>query len=340
MHIPDGYLSPATSAALYVAVAPFWYVASRKVKRLLTTQMVPVLSIFSAFSFAIMMFNIPLPGGTTGHAVGATILAIVLGPWAAVLGISVALIIQALFFGDGGITSIGANCFNIAVVAPFAGYYLYRLVSAGAPITSSRHAIAAAVASFVALNIAALFTALELGLQPLFFRAADGTPLYNPYGLGVAVPAMMIGHLLIAGPAEAVVTGLVVSYLQKSHQPLLKRAWGGGGGPGPQRRSLRPLWGILIGMAALSPLGLLASGTAWGEWGLEEIKKMVGFVPAGMARLGEIWSAPFPDYRIELLGERGSYILSALVGMAIVAALVWGLSRWLAGREKKPSPPS
>ena len=84
-------------------------------KRGLNTHMVPLLSVFAAFSFIIMMFNLPLPGGTTGHAVGVGIAAIVLGPWASILAISIALVIQALLFGDGGITAIGANCFNMAI---------------------------------------------------------------------------------------------------------------------------------------------------------------------------------------------------------------------------------
>src|SRR5215467_9882746 len=102
MHIPDGYLSPATCAALYGASAPFWYVALERVKKALHTRLIPRLSLFAAFSFVIMMFNLPLPGGTTGHAVGSGIAVVVLGPWAAMLSISVALVIQALFFGDGG----------------------------------------------------------------------------------------------------------------------------------------------------------------------------------------------------------------------------------------------
>src|ERR1700686_5083802 len=106
MHIPDGYLSPATCAALYGGAAPFWYVSLQRMKRALHTQMVPLLSVFSAFSFIVMMFNLPLPGGTTGHAVGVGIAAIVLGPWAAMMAISMALVIQALLFGDGGITAI------------------------------------------------------------------------------------------------------------------------------------------------------------------------------------------------------------------------------------------
>ena len=103
MHIPDGYLSPATCVAFYAAATPFWAVAAARVRKMLSGRTVPLLAIFSAFTFAIMMFNVPVPGGTTAHGVGGTLTAIVLGPWAAVISTSVALMIQALFFGDGGI---------------------------------------------------------------------------------------------------------------------------------------------------------------------------------------------------------------------------------------------
>src|ERR1700694_4498935 len=101
MHIPDGYLSPATCAALYAGSAPFWYTALKRVKTKLHPRLVPLLSLFAAFSFVIMMFNLPLPGGTTGHAVGIGIATVVLGPWAAILSISFAILDQVLFFGDG-----------------------------------------------------------------------------------------------------------------------------------------------------------------------------------------------------------------------------------------------
>src|SRR5205823_11585152 len=128
-HIPDGYLSPSTCAALYVSASPFWYIALQRVKQLLNTRLVPLLSVFAAFSFVIMMFNLPLPGGTTGHAVGVGIATVVLGPWASMLAISIALIIQALLFGDGGITAIGANCFNMAILGSLTAYGIYRLLS-------------------------------------------------------------------------------------------------------------------------------------------------------------------------------------------------------------------
>ena len=109
-----------------VATVPAWAIAGRRVQRVLTNRTVPLLAIFSAFSLTIMMFNVPVPGGTTAHGVGGTLLAIVLGPWAAVIGVSVGLIIQALFFGDGGILAIFANCLNMGVILPFAGYGAYR----------------------------------------------------------------------------------------------------------------------------------------------------------------------------------------------------------------------
>src|SRR5574338_432318 len=159
MHIPDGYLSPSTCATLYAASLPFWYVGLQKVKRLLSTRLVPLLSVFSAFSFVIMMFNLPLPGGTTGHATGAAIAAIVLGPWAAILAISVALLIQALFFGDGGITAFGANCFNMAIVGSLVAYWIYRAIAGRAAITDTRRVVAAAIAGYAAINVAALLAA-------------------------------------------------------------------------------------------------------------------------------------------------------------------------------------
>src|SRR5208283_4385949 len=198
MHIPDGYLSPSTCAALYASSAPFWYVALRRLKRWLSTRLIPLLSLFSAFSFIVMMFNLPLPGGTTGHAVGVGIASIVLGPWASILAISVALVIQAVFFGDGGITAIGANCFNMAIAGSLVAYSAYRIIGRGAAIGSRRRVIAAGIAGYAGINMAALLAAIEFGIQPALFHDASGTPLYAPYGLSVSIPAMLIGHLTFA----------------------------------------------------------------------------------------------------------------------------------------------
>jgi cobalt/nickel transport system permease protein len=336
VHIPDGYLSPATAGAMYVVFIPFWAVAIRRVRRALTRRTVPALALFSAFAFVLMMFNIPLPGGTTGHAVGGTLLAIVLGPWTAVIGISVVLAIQALLFGDGGLTAFGANCFNMAVVLPWVGYVIYKAIGGKSEIASSRRLVGAIVGSYIAIVVASLVTGIELGIQPALFHAADGTPLYAPYGLDIAFPAMAIGHLAIAGPVEAIVTGLVFFYLRKSHSSLLVRA--------EEPRKESKLW--LIGSLALivlgfaTPLGLLAVGTAWGEWGADELGGMLGYVPKGLESMGDFWKAPIPDYSIHGIGDVPGYILSAFIGLIIIGVIVWLLARWITRKKatgRKPA---
>jgi len=229
MHIPDGYLSPQTYAAAYAAAAPFWIVASRKLNRSLRARQVPMLALSAAFCFVIMMFNVPIPGGTTGHAVGAVLVAVLLRPWAACVAVSIALSVQAVLFGDGGITCIGANCLNMAVVMPFVGYGVYRLVAGRSSPKSARQWIGAALGGYVGLNAAALMAAVMFGIQPMIARDAAGHALYCPYPLSIAIPAMAIGHLAVFGIVEAAVTGLVLAYLQRADVSLLQGANAGEG---------------------------------------------------------------------------------------------------------------
>jgi cobalt/nickel transport system permease protein len=343
MHIPDGYLSPATCATLYTGSAPFWWVSLRRMRRGLNTHMVPLLSVFAAFSFIIMMFNLPLPGGTTGHAVGVGIAAIVLGPWASILAISMALIIQALLFGDGGITAIGANCFNMAILGSLAAYGIYRMLAGRAPIASPRRVMAGAIAGYVAINLSALAAAAELGIQPLLYRDATGAALYAPYPLQIAIPAMMAGHLTVAGLAEMVVSGGVVAYLQRM-EPNLLRATGPGAQTHEERglgaskwRATKPLWIALAVLAILTPLGILAVGSAWGEWSVSdflhpESRQQIANAsagqapplqpPAGLQRLAPLWTAPFSRYAPPFLKNAAlGYMLSAMVGMALIIGL-------------------
>jgi cobalt/nickel transport system permease protein len=222
VHIPDGYLSPATCAAFCATATPFWLIAAARVRKMLSGRTVPLLAIFSAFSFTIMMFNVPVPGGTTAHGVGGTLTAIVLGPWAAVISTSVALVIQALFFGDGGILSIGANCFNMGIVLPFVGYFTYRMIAGKSDGLSQRRVVAAAIGSYVGISVAALCVGLELGLQP-HIASTNGVPNYSPYGFSTAIPAMLASHMGGASFVEAAITALSVAYMQSSFPELLTR---------------------------------------------------------------------------------------------------------------------
>lgn len=226
MHIPDGYLGPVTCGFFYFLMLPIWAIASRIAKKALLARQVPMLAIGAAFSFVIMMLNLPVPGGTTTHAVGGVLIAILLGPWAACIAITVTLVIQALLFGDGGISAIGANAFNMAFILPFSGYYIYKAISYKSLLNSKRRVIAAGCAGYFALTLAALFTAIELGLQPLLYQPGGGKIFYFPYGLKVVLPAMLGGHLLIIGWVEAVMTGLVIKYLQKYSPKLFAESKG------------------------------------------------------------------------------------------------------------------
>ena len=188
-----------------------------------------MLALSAAFCFVIMMFNVPIPGGTTGHAVGAVLVAVLLRPWAACVAVSIALSVQAVLFGDGGITCIGANCLNMAVVMPFVGYGVYRLVAGRSSPKSARQWIGAALGGYVGLNAAALMAAVMFGIQPMIARDAAGHALYCPYPLSIAIPAMAIGHLAVFGIVEAAVTGLVLAYLQRADVSLLQGANAGEG---------------------------------------------------------------------------------------------------------------
>lgn len=238
MHIPDGYLGPVTYGGLWAAMVPLWMLASRKMKDTMKASQVPFLATASAFSLMVMIFTVPLPGGTSGHMSGTALISVLLGPWAAILAVSVALIIQALVFGDGGITSLGANCFNIAFIGSMSAFFISRLVTSlgslggsvretGKPVSSepplTLRLVGAGLAAYVSVNLGALFTALELGVQPLLHKSA-GAALYFPYSLDVALPAVMLPHLTAVGFLEATVTVLVLLALSK-FQHNVARGW-------------------------------------------------------------------------------------------------------------------
>lgn len=309
MHIPENYLSPSTCAILGAAMAPVWFMAVKKVKEEVPRDKLPLIGVAAAFSFLGMMFNIPLPGGTTGHAVGGTLIAILFGPWAACLAVSVALFIQAVFFGDGGILAFGANCFNMAFVLPFGGYFIYnQLKEKFSPI------IAAGIGGYVGINLAALCAAIEFGIQPLLFTDAAGQALYCPYPLSISIPAMMIGHLTIFGLAEVIFTAAVFAFLKKTSPEIFSKTETAGG---------KSAYILAAALIVFTPLGLLAEGTAWGEWAPEEIAELemngqeIGYTPSGM-ETGFSFDAFFPDYTMSGLPDEFAYILSAVIGTALL----------------------
>jgi len=324
VHIPDGYLGPQTYAVIDVAILPVWAAAASRVRRTLKSRQVPLMALGAAFSFVLMMFNVPVFGGTTAHAVGAVLIAVLLGPWAACLSVSTAIVIQALAFGDGGITAIGANCLNMAVVMPFVGFAIYRLVSGPAP--SLRRKIAASgLGAYLGLVAASISAGIEFGLQPLLAHDAAGHALYAPYSLAVAVPSMAVTHLVV-GLLEAAVTMGVVAALARSDPALVAMR--------PASRPLTWLWAGLGALILLTPVGLLASGSAWGEWAPAAVKGMVGYMPAGLQRMSGAWTAAMPDYAPAFIKDPVvGYVAAALTGAALIAAIIWLVGIALSRRD-------
>ncbi len=229
--------------------------------------------------------------------------------------------------------AIGANCFNMGVVMPWVGYWIYKLIKGNSDNLSTRAVVAAFIAGYVGLNAAAFITALEFGSQYNLFQAADGTPLYFPYSIKVAVAALMSAHLLLAGPGEGLVTAMGAWFVSKNYPALITQRISGGielivWGLKRMFKNFSKLWLALGAFILLSPLGLIATGTAFGEWGLDQLPEEVGFVPDGLAKFADLWTkSPLPDYGVpgldaSFMQSAGGYILSALVGVVLIIAIL------------------
>lgn len=306
MHIPDNYLSPATCAVMGAIMVPVWAYSINKVKKEIPKSKIPLLGIGSSLSFLFMMFNVPVPGGTTAHAVGGTLLAILFGPQAATICITVALLVQALLFGDGGILSFGANCFNMAFVIPVSGYFIYKVIKNSLKTEKGSY-IGAAIGSYIGINLAAFCAAVEFGIQPYLFKNASGVPMYCPYPLKISIPAMLIPHLTAAGAVEIAVTLGVLVFIKKVSPDIIYK---------DVEYKIKPIFILIAVLICLSPIGLLAAGSAWGEWGTDEIKNIIGYVPQGMKN-GFSFNAFMSDYSVKGLPCAAGYILSAIAATAI-----------------------
>ncbi len=206
MHIPDGYLSPTTVAITYTIAIPLWIHGFKKLKERLNEETMPLIGVLSALSFIIMMFNIPIPGGTSGHAVGAVLIALIFGPWIAFISVSLVLLIQALLFGDGGITTFAANSLSMAFFGSFTGYYLYKFLK--------HYRFAPFIAGWSGLVTSSILTAFLLGIQPIFWNN-HGKPLYFPFDLATTFTAIVGSHILFFGVVEGIFTAMAFSFLKK-----------------------------------------------------------------------------------------------------------------------------
>lgn len=210
MHIPDGFLSPVTYIPATLIATPLLIKAFKKTKEAISDESFALLSSLSAFSFVIMMFNIPIPGGTSGHTIGAAILAILFGPWVAAFCISLTLFIQALIFGDGGLSVFGVNSLAMGFSASFVASFVYKLLH-----VRLKEEVILFVSGWSGIVAASVVVAVVLGIQPYLGTDGAGHPIYFPFGLDVTIPAVVGSHMLFFGVAEGIATVLVVRFMEK-----------------------------------------------------------------------------------------------------------------------------
>ncbi len=301
LHIPDGMLSPPVSLLCWLIALASLMLASRRIQGQLGERAVPLMGVMAACIFAAQMINFPVAGGTSGHFLGGVLAAVLLGPWAAILVMTVVIGLQALLFQDGGLLVMGANILNMGVLTALVGYGLLRLVS-GRSHTVKLATVA--VASWLAVVGAALATSLELWLS--------GTA-----SLRVVVPAMLLVHAAI-GLGEALITVAAASLAWRVRPDLLETSASAGRG--------WALGGLLAALAVV----VLAPLASTQPDGLERVAEDLGL--AGLAR-----PAPYellPDYVVPALGAGSwSTIAAGIIGVAAVLVATVAIARALQRRR-------
>ena len=214
MHLADGLLDLITTISLWIVIVVILILAYFRLKNTFqdeqSDKLIPYIGVLAAVIFAFQFVNYPIPGGTSGHLVGGTLVAVILGPWASVIVLFLILVVQS-FFGDGGITALGANAFNMGVIGGIIGFYivvgLIRILNKLSMKKEYRVTIATAIGSYIAILLAATICGVELGL--------GGTIPIN-----IAVPSMVFWHVFI-GIGEAVISALIIFYIYKVKPDLI-----------------------------------------------------------------------------------------------------------------------
>lgn len=216
LHIPDGFLSLPVALFFWVLSVAIIVLALSQATGTLTERTIPLVGVMAAFIFAAQMINFPIAGGTSGHLLGGTLAAILLGPWAGTMVMVVVIGIQALIFQDGGLGALGANWFNMGITTSLLGYLLFAGLTRVLGVGHRSMLVSSGIAGWITVMVAATLTALQL--------AASGT---SP--LGIALPALGIVHIFI-GLGEALITAAALAFIATTRRDLLQARWGKIGG--------------------------------------------------------------------------------------------------------------
>lgn len=209
MHIPDGFLDPVWCIITYLISITYFVAGAKIMKSPLTPGKVSLITTLAAGIFVAQMLNWPIPGGTSLHFVGGALAGILLGPLYGSTALALVVTLQALIFHDGGITTLGANLLNMAIIDVLIGYYIYRLIIAKTGFSKKTVFIGGLLGGWMGIFIAGVACGVEIGLSPQF-----------PYGVLISVPAMGVWHFIL-GIIEGIITGSVLFYIASKNPELL-----------------------------------------------------------------------------------------------------------------------
>ncbi len=312
LHIPDGFLSVPVALVGWALAAVMIALALRQTRDSLGERQIPLMGILAAFIFAAQMINFPVAGGTSGHLLGGTLAAILLGPWAAVLVMTSVVTVQALLFQDGGLLALGFNIVNMDILTAFIGYALYDVVRRVAGDSPRARTAGAGLGAWVSVEAAAIATALQLAIS-------------NTSPLDVALPAMAGVHALI-GIGEALITVAALAFVLQTRPDLLGQD-AAGASPAMARGSR---W-IAAGLALALAVTLFSPLASPHPDGLERVAEDKAFIDSAK-------DAPFeilPDYTVPgLSNEAVTTILAGAIGVMIVAGIGYGAGRLNKSAEK------
>lgn len=300
MHIPDGFISlPVAGVTGLISVAALG-IALKKSQDAFGVKRAPILGLTTAFVFAAQMINFPVAGGVSGHLLGGTLAAIILGsPWAGTICIATVLIIQAVLFADGGITALGSNILNMGVIGVWVGWGLTKILQQIFSTSRVRLPIIAGIAAAFSVIVASIACGIEL--------VVSGTAIAN-----LVLPAMTGVHILI-GVGEGLITGSVITYLANVRPDLL---------PGEEQKTRSWLIPVIAVLLIASVLSLFAS--AFPD-GLEKVAEDIGFIKLAENVRVSI-PTPLADYGIEGLGQIGTSI-AGLLGSGVCFAVAFGIAQ-------------
>ncbi len=313
MHAPDGFLEPGVAVVTALITSLVMVVAIRAASRELGDRQVPLAGLAAAFIFAAQMFNFPVASGTTGHLLGGALAAILLGPWVGSLVVAVVVLVQALVFADGGLTALGYNVLNMAIVPAFGGWAIFWLVRRLLP----KHAGGVIGATAIASGVTVVLASVAFSIEWLFGATA-------PVAFDTVFGAMVGVHALI-GIGEAVISAMVVAAVLAARPDLVAGARDLDAAQLVDRPRVGARTFVLGGLIVAAVFATVISQFAASDPdGLEKVASDEGFLDS--AEEHGLADSVFADYATRGIdNEELSLAIAGITGVALTLVVGTGL---------------